>query len=246
MRAIPKSAIFARSSLSKRMFAGFRSRWTRPRSCACASPAAVSVAMRSVSSSSIRPRLQPVLERAVRQVLEHHVAPTGVLAVVVDRRDVRVRERRGRARLALEAGGVGLHAEHLDRDTPAELLVLSEPDGAHRPASQRFEQAVTPGDHLRSHVCRIIVIRRERPTEDRRGPRARPGASRAARGGRRPRRRRVGTRACRARAGADRPAAVRQLGDGRLRGARRGHPRAPGDRRPLGGRPAGVPRARRR
>jgi hypothetical protein len=39
-RAMPKSASFGRPSSSKRTFAGFRSRWTTPRACACARPAA--------------------------------------------------------------------------------------------------------------------------------------------------------------------------------------------------------------
>ena len=36
--AIPKSRIFTRPSRVMKMFSGFRSRWTIPRSCAAASP----------------------------------------------------------------------------------------------------------------------------------------------------------------------------------------------------------------
>ena len=49
------------------------------------------------------PVAQPLLERAAGHVLEHDVRAAVGLAVVVELRDVRVRERGDRARLALEA-----------------------------------------------------------------------------------------------------------------------------------------------
>ena len=47
---------------------------------------------------------------------------------------------------------VGALREHLDGDASSELLVLGEPDGAHRAASERFEQAVAPSDHFVGHA----------------------------------------------------------------------------------------------
>ena len=108
--------------------------------------------MRSVSSSASGAGLQPLLERPVRQVLEHHERLAVGLAVVVERADVRMRERGGGARLALEARAVGARRERLDGDAAPELLVLGEPDGAHRAAAERLEQAVAPCDQLLGHA----------------------------------------------------------------------------------------------
>ena len=72
------------------------------------------------------------------------------------------------------------------------------------------------------------------------GARARAGASARGRDVPSPR---GGTRARRATRTPCRPAAVRQLGDGRLRRARGGHPGRAARRRSLGGRPARVQRA---
>src|SRR5436190_39428 len=73
------------------------------------------------------------------------------LAAVVDRDDVRVREARGVLRLAPEAldellvGGVPL-VEDLDRDPPAELLVLGEVDVRHPACAELSHDAVAPGE----------------------------------------------------------------------------------------------------
>ena len=101
---------------------------------------------------------EPLLEGAVRQVLEHHVRPAVRFAVVVERADVRVRERGHGPSLALEPGAVGARCEHLDRDPAVELVVVGEPDGAHRPAAQRLEQPVPACDRLPRHLRGIIVI----------------------------------------------------------------------------------------
>ena len=61
---------------------------------------------------------EAVLECSPGQVLEHHVRSPAGFAVVVDLRDVRVIECRGRPRFSLEARAVGVGSEELDRDTP--------------------------------------------------------------------------------------------------------------------------------
>ncbi len=69
-----------------------------------------------------------------------------------------MRERRHRPRLAFEAGPVGARREHLDRDAALELVVVCEPDGAHRAAAERLEHPVAPADRLPCHLRGIIVI----------------------------------------------------------------------------------------
>ena len=54
--AKPKSRTFTRPSLVTLMLAGFRSRWTMPRSCAYSSASAICLAMDSASSIGIAPR----------------------------------------------------------------------------------------------------------------------------------------------------------------------------------------------
>ena len=227
MRAIPKSAILTRSSRVEED--------VRRLQVAVHEPALVRMceAGRHLGRDAQRLAVgQPlsvakaVLERAVRQVLEHHVRPAVGLAVVVERADVRMRERCDRASLTLEAGPVGARREHLHGDPPLELVVVREPDGAHRAAAERLEQPVAAGDRLPRHLRGIIVIHGERPPRDRRSTgaraRARPSAAargRAGRGGRRP----CARRGCARR---HRPAAVRQLRHGRLRGPCRRHARA--------------------
>src|SRR3954453_10008650 len=88
MRAMPKSAIFARSSESKRMFAGLRSRWARPRGGAGGGPGArppapappphLARGPRRLLVGS-RPPAQPLLQGAAGEVLEHHVRTAFVL-----------------------------------------------------------------------------------------------------------------------------------------------------------------------
>ena len=59
------------------------------------------------------PVAEPVLQRAVREVLEHHVRAAVRLAVVVEGADVRMGERSHRPGLALEPCALGARREHL-------------------------------------------------------------------------------------------------------------------------------------
>ena len=65
-RARPKSVILTRSTpFSSRMLAGLMSRWIRPWAWAAASPAAICMPIRRISTASSGPsRVEPLLERA--------------------------------------------------------------------------------------------------------------------------------------------------------------------------------------
>ena len=82
--------------------AGFRSRWTIPFSCAASSARAICRAIASASSSGIGPARDPLRERLAFDELEHQRLEAVRLLEPVDRRDVRVVERRQHLRLALE------------------------------------------------------------------------------------------------------------------------------------------------
>ena len=72
--------------------------------------------------------------------------------VVVDANDVPVRERRKRARFAVEATQLcriwrDQRAQHLDRDLAVELAVAGAPNDAHTPFADLVEQLVAGGQH---------------------------------------------------------------------------------------------------
>ena len=181
MRAMPKSASFGRPSSSKSTFAGLRSRWTTPRACACASPAAMPAAIANASSSgsgfASRSRSSSVPPGMYSSTM--YGRPSR-LAVVVELRDVRVRERGDRARLALEAGGVRVRREQLDRHAAAELEILGEPDLGHPAAAEQLVEPVAAGDDGFGHAV-TLCARRGFVTHHRGGPGARARARAAAR-----------------------------------------------------------------
>ena len=102
--ARPKSRTFTVPSGRSLMFAGFRSRWTMPCSCAASSASAICRAIGSASSSGIGPCGDPLRERRPLDQLQHQRADAVRLFEAVDRRDVRMIQRREHLRLALEAG----------------------------------------------------------------------------------------------------------------------------------------------
>jgi hypothetical protein len=90
-----------------------------------------------------------LLEAAALDHLHGDVVRALCFAAVVDRDDVRVRERCGRLRLAPEALDEELVVrvavvEDLDRDAAAELLVLGQIDIRHAPGAQLAQDAVAP------------------------------------------------------------------------------------------------------
>ena len=102
--ASPKSSTFTVPSPRTLTFAGFKSRWTIPSSCAASSASAICLAIGNASSIEIAPP-----RNALREILAldefHHqgVHPSGFLESV-DRRDVRVIQRGEGLRLAFKSG----------------------------------------------------------------------------------------------------------------------------------------------
>jgi hypothetical protein len=105
-----------------------------------------------------RPLAQALGERPAPHVLHRDVRrlrPARIrLAHVVDHGDVRVRERRGHARLAHESGrrlpvAGGRRRESLERDQPVQSRVLGEPDLAH---GSRPEALLEPV------VCELLLF----------------------------------------------------------------------------------------
>ena len=92
--------------------------------------------------------LETVLQRSSGQVLEDHVRPRALAAVVEQAADVRVGERRDRACLSLEALAVGPRPEQLQGDPAVELEVVGEPDLGHAPGAEPFLEPVAARDRL--------------------------------------------------------------------------------------------------
>ena len=161
------------------MLAGFRSRWTRPRSCACARPAATSAAIRRVSASETAGRRRAVPRASRRQAFEHHERPAFRFAVVVDaRRCSDATARRLRAPRARTAAGRrsapassprrGARARGRRRHT---ALIAPRPSGSSRRYRPATSSSLIGPDYRGRHV---------RPPDDRRSTRARARAHAAA------------------------------------------------------------------
>ena len=108
--ASPKSSTFTVPSGRTLMFAGFRSRWMIPCSCAASSASAICFAIGSASSSGNRPLRDAVRERRPLDQLHHERGDAVRSFQAVDRRDVRMIQRREDFGFALEPGqalGIG-------------------------------------------------------------------------------------------------------------------------------------------
>ena len=103
-RAIPKSATFTRPSWVTRMLPGLMSRWTNPRAWAAASARAAWATIRAAGARR-QGAAAPEDRGQILALDELHddERPDRVRAVVVDRDDVRVVQRRGRLGLVPEA-----------------------------------------------------------------------------------------------------------------------------------------------
>src|SRR2546427_6399415 len=97
--ANPKSSTFTVPSLRTLMFAGFRSRWMIPCSCAASSASAIS---RAIASDSRIPSAQPVGERLSVHQLHDQRVDAGLVFDAVNRRDVGVIDRCQKPRFTLE------------------------------------------------------------------------------------------------------------------------------------------------
>src|SRR5690606_20984907 len=105
-------------------------------------------------------RLDEIGERLALDELHREIdQAVGRLAEVIDAADVRVREPRRVARLAIEARdrvGIGVHPRmhHLERALAAHLHVLGQVDGAHPAFAELLDHVVAIGDHLAEEIAR--------------------------------------------------------------------------------------------
>ena len=137
------------------MFAGFRSRWTIPFSCAASSASAICRAIVSASAKrqarrslcAWRSCASRVGERLALDELEDQEPDAVGLLEAVDRADVRMIQRGEHARLALEAREpVGVARERarqdLDRDVAPELRVARAVHLAHAAGAEQRLQVI--------------------------------------------------------------------------------------------------------
>ena len=134
--ARPKSSTFTVPSGRTLMFAGFRSRWMMPCSCAASSASAICLAIGSASSSGIAPLRDPLRQIVALDQLHHERRDAVGVLESVDGGDVRMIQRGEDFRFALEAGeplGIGRERrrEDLDRDLALQLRVRGAIDLAH-------------------------------------------------------------------------------------------------------------------
>ena len=129
------------------MFAGFRSRWMIPCSCAASSASAICFAIGSASSSGIAPSRDPLRQVLALDQLHHESGHASALFEPVDARDVGMIQRRERFRFARESRQtVGVVRERvgqdLDRDVAVQLGVASAKDLPHAPFADRRDDFV--------------------------------------------------------------------------------------------------------
>ena len=153
------------------MFSGFRSRWTMPLSCAAASPRAIWIAQcRSPCARAAAPCVEPVAQRlALEQLDDDEERRRRRDADVVDREDVRMRQRGDGLGFALESRAAARIAR---RQPPGSTLIATSRSsrcrGRDRPRPCRRRR-----EARRSHRGRVVVpgarvmkegaVRRQRP-----------------------------------------------------------------------------------
>ena len=127
-----------------------KSRWTRPLSCAAASPRPASMNTCRISCQAALLHLQPVRDGVPLHVLHRDEDLVFERADVVRDDDVRVRQARDRLRLAQRAlpplrqrdAVARLHAQQLDRDLAIQLRVVRRVDLAHAAAPDHRQHDV--------------------------------------------------------------------------------------------------------
>jgi hypothetical protein len=107
----------------------------------CRDPLALGVVQRPPGS-------EPVFQRAAGKMLEDHVRPAVRPPIVEKPADVRMGERCDRLGLALEALGVGVRSEQLQRNLSVELCVVRQPHLRHAARAELPLEAVSAADHL--------------------------------------------------------------------------------------------------
>ena len=129
--ASPKSSTFTVPSGRTLMFAGLRSRWMIPCSCAASSASAICLAIGSASSTGIAPRAMRCDEVVALDEFHHQRTHTVRFFEAVDVRDVRMIERGERLRLACEPGeSVGIARERIRQDLQRDIAIELRVAGA--------------------------------------------------------------------------------------------------------------------
>ena len=129
------------------MFAGFRSRWMMPCSCAASSASAICLAIGSASSSGIAPRAMRSASVLALDQFHDERADAVRFFEAVDGGDVRMVQRGEHPGFALKpreplrVGGEGL-GQDLDRDVAIELRVARAIDLAHAAGAERRQDLV--------------------------------------------------------------------------------------------------------
>ena len=152
---------------------GLKSRWTRPLSCAAASPRPAAMNTFSDLAPGARLRLRPVSGGVPLDELHRDEDLVFERADVVDDDDVRVRQARDRLRLAQRPlpplgqrhAGARLDAQQLDRDLAVQLRIVRRVDLAHPAAPDQPQHDVAADARAARERC-LPVIQREanRPT----------------------------------------------------------------------------------
>ncbi len=140
--ANPKSSTFTTPSARTLMFAGLRSRWTIPCSCAASSASAICLAIGTASSSGIASPRDPLRQILTLDQLHHECTRVAGALEAVDLGDVGMIERRQRLRLALETrqplGIAGQRRrQRLQRHVAAQRRVARAIDLAHPAGAER-------------------------------------------------------------------------------------------------------------
>src|SRR4030095_8348459 len=149
--ARPKSSTFTVPSRRTLMFAGFKSRWMMPCSCAASSASATCFAMSSASATGIAPR-DALCEVLALNEFHHERADAVGFFETVDVGDVQMVQRGQGLGLALKPRNpLGVAGERrgqdLDRDGAIQLRVPRAVDFTHAAGSERRQ------DFVRAEAC---------------------------------------------------------------------------------------------
>ena len=149
------------------MFAGFRSRWTTPASCAATSPPTTERAMRSTRGpAACRRVLENRREVGALDVRHRDVLDAVDLAEVVNADDVLVGDLTRQQQLALEApldlGGRRRIRHHLrtddfDRDGDAQLGVPRLVHGAHPADAEQADDVIAGAERLADRQRALLL-----------------------------------------------------------------------------------------
>ena len=129
------------------MFSGLRSRWITPRACAAASPSAIALPIADRLAPAADALADPVAQRLALEQLHDGDGHAADDRQLVDREDVRVRQRRDGADFGLEPAphlGIGgdVVRHDLERDVASEPRIARAIDVPHPAGAERRDDFV--------------------------------------------------------------------------------------------------------